>query len=153
MAFFDPNNADDVALLQSSVRTSAELDNMASRIEWEVIDAFKQRDMQGLGTYDAFFKYESGSDPNDEILVRLIGYDETTPDDSEAGLKEALRRTIADIISWALIDYNNNKNVTSLRQGNRAVTFGGMAPTYDQFPSGWDRRLKNYDARIKPYGI
>jgi hypothetical protein len=123
------------------------------KAEWEIIQAFSQRDMQGLTTFEAFFYYESGVDPRDVIKVRLLGYDEETPSESEAGLKEVFRRTIADIASWALRSYNNSKGVQSIQQGQRSVTYQDVMPSFNSFPQGWDRRFKNYDARIMPYGI
>jgi len=150
--FFDVTDANDLNLLHADVRAEDELSNVVNKVEWEILDAFSQRDKQGLTTVQAFFEYESGRDPNDEILVRLAGYDQTTPSDSDEGLKEALRRTIADIVSTLMRGYENEHGIQSIRQGQRSVTYG-MVPTWDRWPSGWDRRLKNYDARIKPYGI
>ena len=150
--FFDVTDANDLNLLHADVRGEDELSNVVDKVEWEILDAFSQRDKQGLTTVQAFFEYEKGRDPNDEILVRLAGYDQTAPADSDAGLKEALRRTIADIVSTLMRGYSNEPGIQSVRQGQRSVTYG-MVPTWDKWPSGWDRRLKNYDARIKPYGI
>jgi hypothetical protein len=151
--FFDVSDANDLNLLHADVRTNDELANVVEKVEWEILDAFSQRDRQGLTTVQAFFEYEKGRDPSDEILVRLVGYDEDTPADSEAGLKEALRRTIADIASYLMRSYDNDAGIQSVRQGQRSVSYAGMIPTWTEWPSGWDRRLKNYDARIKAYGI
>lgn len=140
-------------LLHASVRDSSELTNVVNQVEWEILNAFSQRDMERVGTYEAFFEYESGRDPQDEIKVRLVGYDAEVPADSDAGLKEVLKRTIADIASWVLRNYDSNSDVQMIKQGQRAITYSGIAPTWDQFPRGWDNRLQNYDARIKNYGI
>lgn len=151
--FFDTSSLADIRILHKSVRQSVELDNVIDSVEWEILNAFSQRDMEAIGTYEAFFEYESGRNPNDEIKVRLVGYDSATPTNSIAGLKEAMKRTIAEVASWVLRNYDTNNDVQSIQQGKRSITYSGQAPTYDQFPSGWDRRLKNYDARITPYGI
>lgn len=154
--FFNP--ASDLNLIHADVRDNPELSNVIDKVEWEVLDAFSQRDRQGLTTVQAFFEYESGRDPNDEILVRLVGYDQAEPSDSEEGLKEALKRTIANIASDILQSYDGQRGVQSVRQGQRSVSYGsasggGVVPTWRDWPSGWDRYLGNYDARIKAYGI
>lgn len=153
MTFFDPSNPSDLSLLHSSVRDHDELYDVADKVEYEVLDRYRQRDMERVSTYEAFFEYEFGRDPNDEIKVRLVGYDAETPADSEAGLKEALRRTIAEVVSWVLRNYDTQSDVSSIQQGQRSITYSGNAPTWESFPDGWDRYLKNYDASIKSYGI
>lgn len=151
--FFDASNPSDLDLLHSSIRSDDELQNVVNSVEWEVLNAFSQRDLEKIGTYEAFFEYENGRDPNDEIKVRLVGYDKTTPADSDAGLKEALKRTIAEIVTWVIRNYNSTDGVKSITQGKRSITYIGDSPDFNSFPMGWDRRLKNYDARIMPYGI
>lgn len=152
--FFDPTKDADTDLLHSDVRDHTELSKVVDKVEWELINAFSQRDMQGLSTVQAFFHYESGVDPNDEIKVRLTGYDEDTPADSEDGLKEALRRTIAEIVSWVLRNYDYPQGgVQSKTQGKRSISYVRSIPDWRQWPGGWDRHLKNYDARLQPYGI
>lgn len=151
--FFDIDNLNDLNLLHKSVREDYEIQNVVDQVEWEIIDSFKQRDMESLTTYESFFRYENGQDPRDDIRVRLVGYDEETPVDSEEGLKEALRRTIADIVSWVLSNYDKPNNVTSRRSGNRSISYAGTVPTWRDFPHGWDKRLHNYNAKIAGYGI
>lgn len=151
--FFDTSAQADLNLLHESIRTHSELDNVVDKVEWEIINAFTERDMQGLGTYQAFFEYENGNNPNSDLEVRLVGYDATTPADSDANLKQAMRRTIADMASWALRNYTNSNNIESIRQGQRSVTYAGYVPVYNDWPPGWDRRLSNFDARFKQYGI
>ena len=151
--FFDTTKEADLNLLHSSIREDNELSNVVDSVEYQIIDAFKQRDMERVSTYEAFFEYESGRDPSSEIEVRLVGYDKENPKESEDGLKESLRRTIAEVVSWVLRNYDNNAEVNSERQGQRSVTYSTHAPTWDKFPEGWDRLLSNYDARIKGYGI
>jgi hypothetical protein len=152
--FFDVNSNDDLALLHESVRRATELVNVINQVEWELIDSYTQRDMQGLATYENFFKYESGVMPGSELKVRLAGYNQATPADSEVGLKEAIKRTIADIASEILRNYDADGNVASQSQGNRAITYAhGSSISWRTWPNGWNRRLNNYDAKIKPYGI
>ena len=151
--FFDPNDVNDRYLLHSSVRDHDELALAVDKVEWEIIDAFTQRDSQGIATYDAFFKYESGADPFEDLKVRLVGYNADDPGDSDDGLKEAMRRTIADIVSGILRDYDNPQGVGSITQGKRSISYSGSIPSWRDWPSGWDRKLRNYDARLQNYGI
>ena len=151
--FFDVENSDDLKLLHESVRSESELATLVEQIQWEIIEAFSQRDMQGLTTYEAFFKYEFGVNPRDVIKVRLFGYNEEKPQDSDAGLKEAFKRTIAKIASWTLRNYSNPQQVSRIRQGQREVEYSGIVPSWQDFPKGWDRLFKNYDARIQAYGV
>ncbi len=149
--FFDTDVQADLDLLHSSVRDHAELDNVASQVEWEIIDHFSQRPYKLRSNYDAFFEYESGSDESQEIEVRLIGYNSTTPASSEAGLKEALRRTIGKVVSEVLRDYDNANDVQSITQGKRSITYAGKVPTWDEWPDNWKGYLSNYSARIPNY--
>lgn len=151
--FFNPESEEDLKLLHKSVRTDDELDNVVDQVEFQVIEAFKQRDMQRLTTYETFFDYEFGRDPMDEIKVRLVGYDEETPSESDNELKELLKRTIAGVVSWVLRNYNNTQKVSSIRQGQRSINYAGVVPSFKDWYSGWDNLLSNYDARIKTYGI
>lgn len=151
--FFDPGNPDDQNLLHSSVRDHDELYTVADKVEWEILDHFSQRDMQSIGTYSAFFEYENGSDPDRKIKVRLYGYDQDTPADSRQDLKEALRRTIADVTSYILRNYNNAPGVQSKSQGRRSWATNNTFPTVDEWPDGWAAKLKNFNARIPQYGI
>lgn len=143
----------DQELLHPEARTSNELQYVVDRVEWEVIDYYKQRDMQSLATYDSFFRYEFGRDPRQEVKVRLIGYDEEEPLESDPHLLEALRRTVADIASWVLRNEENAQGVTSQSQGNRSVTYSGSVPTWREWPNGWSTNLHNFDAKIAGYGI
>jgi len=151
--FFNPESEEDLKLLHKSVRTDDELDNVVDQVEFQVIEAFKQRDMQRLTTYETFFEYEFARDPLDEIKVRLVGYDEETPSESDNELKELLKRTIASVVSWVLRNYNNTQKVSSIRQGQRSINYAGVVPSWKDWYSGWDNLLSNYDARIKTYGI
>ncbi len=143
----------DENLLHESVRDSDELQNVVDNVEFEIIEAFKQRDMQRLATYEQFFKYEFGRDPLDKIKVRLVGYDEDDPTNSDADLKELLKRTIARVTTWVLRNYDNTDQAQSIRQGNRSISYAGVVPSYKDWYEGWDSLLHNYDARFKNYGI
>lgn len=150
--FFDITKPEDYYLLHSSVRDHTEAGTVANKVEWEVLDAFKFRDMQQRSNWDAFFEYESGADPNEVIKVRLVGYDAETPSESNADLKEALRRTIAEVVEWVLLGYNQTSEVKSESLGRWSATYGSV-PSYKDFPAGWKNKLKNFDASWETYSV
>lgn len=133
MTFFDLNSPDDLALINAAVRDHDELNTVAEMAEWEVIEAYTE----GAG---------------DRAVVKLKGYDQDDPSESEADLKEALRRTIADVVSTLLLDYDNDRGVLSERQGNRSVTYG-RASTWRDWPTGWQSKLTRFDRRTPAYSI
>lgn len=147
------NISTDTALIHSGVRDSDELGNVVDRVEWEIIDRYRQRDHCNVSIATQFFQFEGGVDPNEEPVVRLLGYDEDEPADSDDGLKEALKRTIGDVASWVLKNYDTDPDVVSEKQGQRAVTYRSGVPSRNEWPLGWDIKLSNFDARIDRFGI
>ena len=147
--FFDTSNQSDIDLLHSSVRDNDELANIVDQVEWEMIDFFTQRPEMPI-----YFRsgLENLSSLN-RIRVRLIGYNEDDPENSSEGLKEAFRRAIAYVVSEVVRNYNNTLNATSIRQGQRSVTYNGTVPSVKDWPSGWKRFFKNYDDREAVYSI
>jgi len=147
--FFKVASGADLALLHKSVRGDDELANVVDQIEWELIDYFKQRP-----TVPIYFRsgLENLSTLN-EVVVRLFDYDSDNPENSGNDLKEALRRTIADIASWVLRNYYTQDRVRSITQGKRSVTYMGTVPSWRDWPDGWAKRLKNFDNREALYSI
>jgi len=147
--FFDTSEQDDLDLLHSSVRTDSELDNVVANVEYEILDYYKQRPSIPI-------LLQTGREnlyTTNEIQVRLLDYDNDTPSDSEQELKDALKKTIAEITSWVIRNYNNSQNVDSIKQGKRSISYYGLSPSWKDFPSGWQRWLKNFDDREALYSI
>lgn len=147
--FFDTSSVDDLDLLHKSVRTNDELDNVVANVEYEILDYYKQRPSIPL-------TLQTGREnlyTTNEVEVRLIDYDNDTPANSEQDLKNALKKTIAEISSWIIRNYENSNNVGSIQQGKRSITYYGLAPTWNDFPAGWQRWLKNFDDREALYSI
>lgn len=151
--FFDHSSSDDKALLHESIRDHNELENVVDLMEWKILDHYKQRKGLGIANNADFFRFEDGSDPQNEIKVRLVGYDQDTPSNSEADLKEQLKYTIAKAVSWVLRNYDNPQGVESISQGQRSVSYAGVVPDWEQFPAGIQSMLSNFDAKIASYGI
>lgn len=138
-AYFNPADADDLKLLHSSVRTNAELANVAARVETDVIRYYSE--------------YDSAST---SYVVALRGY-AADADQAEATFKAAMKQTIADLISFQLRSYSNEPGVKALTRGKRNWNFGqqaGMsAPTDQSYEPGWNYRLTIFDTREVVYGI
>ena len=147
--FFDPSKQEDLDLLHSSVRNDDELTNVVNKVEYEMIDHFRQRP-----DIPVYFRsgFENLSSKN-RIKVRLIGYSEDDPTQSNADLKEALRRSIAHVVSYILRNYDNLVGAQAIRQGQRSVTYKGVIPDVDKWPDGWKSYLRNFDDREAHYSI
>jgi len=147
--FFDPDDIADFNLLHSDVRNHEQLNTVVDKVEYEVLDYYSQRPSIPLTLRTGRENLYTSND----ISVRLIDYDQDTPADSPADLKDALRRTIADVTSWVLRNYDSSQGVGQITQGKRSITFVGSAPDWRQWPEGWQRYLKNYDDREAVYSI
>lgn len=148
--FFDTSKEADLDLLHSSVRTDDELNNVVDQVEWEIINYYSQRPSVPLRQRSGLENLESVPP---QIEVRLIDYNQDTPADSDAKLKDALRRTIGDVASWVLRNYSVQQGAHSIRQGQRSVSFGSVVPSWREWPSGWNGKLKNYDEREANFSI
>lgn len=147
--FFDLSS-DDLRLLHRDIRDHEELENVVDAIEYEVLDYYKQRPSIPL-------TLKTGREnlyTTNEIQVRLIDYDNHNPSNSEQDLKDALKKTIAELTSWVLRNYDNTQGgVKSIQQGKRSITYMGVVPSWREFPSGWNRWLRNFDDREAVYSI
>jgi len=147
--FFDTSAQSDLDLLHSSIRNHSELDNVVDRVEHNVIDHYKQRKQ----VYHTVTGKENLYGTSREIEVMLLGYDEQTPVDSDADLKEALKYTIADIVSYVLRTYDRQSGVESIQQGKRSITYRRAASDSRSWQDGWSLPLRNFDERTPLYGI
>lgn len=148
--FFDISAQADLNLLHSSIRDHQELDNVVDKVEYEILDFYKQRPSVPLRLQTGRENLYSTND----IQVRLIDYDNDTPANSEADLKEALKYTIAEVSSWVLRNYDNDQGgVQSIQQGKRSISYMGAAPSWDRWPDGWRHYLKNFDDREALYSV
>lgn len=147
--FFDPADADDLLLLHKAVRTNTELTNVINNVEYEILDYYKQRPSIPLSLRTGRENLYS----TNEITVRLLHYNNTTPASSEQDVKDALKKTIAEVASWVLRNYDNEGKVSSVSLGRFSASYTGAMPTWREFPSGWNRWLGNFDDRQAVYSI
>lgn len=132
--YFDPSNGADRALLHEDVRSHSALYDVAGQAENEVIRVYTDYDSDG---------------EVDE--VRLAGYD-SDPALAGSALKDAIRRTIAEVVSWRLLHYDDDERAQSVSQGRRSVTYKDGGPSRF-WPKDWSRRLAGFDTTGPLYHI
>jgi len=133
-AYFDPSAPADLALLNADVRSDSELANVAAATEDDVRQFYTVWD-----------------DREEEYVVKLRGY---TADPAQAGaaFKKAYKQTIADAISFRLLNYNNRQGVKSESRGQRSQEyFDGFRA--QELPERIFWRLELYSTVPQPYGI
>ena len=135
--YFDPTNADDLLLLNSAVRVNSELINVANPTE---------DDIQQLYTvYD---------EDDEEYVVKLRGYT-VDPDDAGVLFKKAYKQTIADAISWRLLNYSSSDNHKGIKRDKRGEReqqyFDGFNP--EELPDYIFTRLALFNINEPIWGI
>lgn len=145
--FFKAADAEDRLLLHADLRTHDDLEVVAYEAEAQVIDHFTEYDTPYLASSWPTFNPWSQTP-----RVRLLGYDESNPAASDAGLRQALRWAIAEVVSYRL----KRRLESAVAEGYASETLGDYSyrrfsrPTgTDQsgFPDGWKRHLARYDRR------
>lgn len=125
--YFDPQERSDELLLHSTVRSHDEIEPVSLAVEREVLRYYMERD------------------PDTETLeVKLKDWD-SDPANVEPQLAQALKETIAYVVSWRLQHYDEIQNVKSESLGEYSVEYAGESNPY--WPEGWDERLGLWDER------
>lgn len=129
--FFDSTTSSDVDLLYAGVRDHDELVAVVDEAERQILQKYTIR--TGVNTY----------------RVELEGYDDVTPADSHASLKEELRQAVAKVASWRLRFYDDTGAFQSETLGDYEYDHGRGAGAFDtQWPSGWDEGLDQFYSEI-----
>jgi len=142
------NTGTDTALLHPSVRTHAELANIAAAAEYDVIQAYTYRvkgksfNSQVQIQPDGPYYYTT-----EDYVVYLDGFN---PDADHANvsalLKEALQRTIADVISHRILNINSaGGSILEEKRGRRTIKYADAKDLL--YPEDWDSRLASFDLR------
>lgn len=145
--YFDPTNAEDLKLLPVALRDQQDLADIAARVEAEVIAEYE------VSTYDApsgvAVDTASSLDPAavkvaDYRYVCLRGYavDSAAAD---AGLKEALRKEIAELLRRRLWQSRREDGVRFAIDSDRQRQYKPGAE--DRIPESFGFWLRNYDVR------
>jgi hypothetical protein len=147
--YFDSTVQADKDLLPFAARSNADLAKIAARVEKEVIGEYTQR-----AHYLLYTAREGSGEGAPELInsslgiyVYLRGYKVNAADAAtDAGLKDALKNEIADVIAWRIQRGDVNTLTTSEADGS------GMSKSIhpnavNLFPPGFGRWLRPYDIR------
>lgn len=141
-------------LLPPEQRAYADLANLATECEKDVIEQFTERARDSIYTAPSLVG-EGGEQvgaTDMQRYVRLRGYKaDSAHADVDADLKDALKRTIADVLSWRIERRLRGQALsgTSVQGVSRAY----IEAAAGLWPRGWDRRLRTFDLRIPAWGI
>ncbi len=129
--YFDPENTDDLLLLNADVRDDSELDNIANDTEDKI------REM-----------YTEWNKHTEEYDVKLRGYLATAdPGDLHPEFKKAYKQVIADVISYRLLNYDNRTGIKRDKRGQREEEyFDGFDP--QSLPDRLFNRLNLFDTTV-----
>lgn len=149
--YFD--SAADKNLLRPASRTNVDLANVAAEAEKDVIEHYSDRAHYTLYTARHCLP-QSGELVNEDLglYVFLRGYKvDAAHADVDPDLKDALKREIAAVIDWRIMQRDVNTLTTSESDGaGKSVSLRPGAEHV--FPPGFGRRLRRFDTREPVWG-
>jgi hypothetical protein len=154
MATYFDSTGTDKLLLPPAARTNADLANVAARAEKDVINEYT-----GRAPYVMYTARTGTSEGSPELInaslgiyVYLRGYKVDAADAAaDAGLKDALKNEIADVIAWRIARRDVNTLTTSEADGSgKSQSIHPNA--VGLFPPGFGRWLRSYDLREPVWG-
>lgn len=152
--YFDSTAPADKNLLRPGSRTNTDLANVAAEAEKDVIEHYTRAGRSAVYTSRAVWQDGSPVLVNATLglYVFLAGYREDAADAAvDADLKDALRREIAGVIDWRIMQRDVNTLAMSESDGTgKSVSLRGDANAV--FPPGFGRRLRNFDLREPTWG-
>ncbi len=151
MPYFDPELEADILLLPESQRKSGEIENVAPQAEADVIRFYTRRASRhsALG----FPALAEVVNQDLSLVVFLLGY-KVSPTDpgTDPDLRQALKETIAGVVSWRLMRRNRDKAIiTESTDIGKTVTWNTHGAA--SFPPQFDWRLSNYDLRQPTWAL
>jgi hypothetical protein len=148
--YFDPDQPDDLRLVMPrELRESVDVADIALSVEKEVIEQFQQR----ITTHEWNVRLDPVGYPANlerRIFVMLEGY-HPDADQAYGPLRDALKRTIADVVSWRIQMHRRDRAMIVETQGDRNRSYRRDAG--ELFPSQWEWRLRIFDLRQPPAAI
>ena len=155
MAYFDSNEAYDLALLADGVQSSSRIDAEAARAEREIVNTYT--DLLSRRPIGADFEEVYELDTLRGVFLRGYDEDETLADGYDAtradwtGFAAAMRQAIADLVSHRITHFDTDPGIQSQTRGARSTTW--RTPVNKRWPSAWDTGLSFYDIRPAIYAI
>lgn len=149
-AYFVP--ASDKTLLPPEQQNYSDLAALATDVEADVIQQFTVRVTDTWYTIPSLVAaggVQVGAAAFG-LYVMLLGYtvDAATAD---ADLKDALKRTVADVVSWRIERRMRGQALAS--SGVQGVSRAYIEASAGLWPRGWDRRLRRFNLRVPVWGI
>lgn len=153
--YFDA--AADTARLRPENRAYADLANLAADVEKDVIEAFTvhSEDLSYTAQAQAWLSTPVGEQvtaSTNQLYVALRGYKADAADAAvDADLKDALKRTVAEVIDWRIALRTREQAIAST--GAAGVSRAYLAESRDLFPRSWRRHLYRFDLRRPAWGM
>lgn len=148
--FFDATNTAHLSLITRSVRAHQDLAPVAQVAESDVIEQYTLRE-RPVENWTSQFYLGRGYAKGIGVYVCLEGFNPDADAVTDPELVTALRYTIADVITWRLIQYGESP----LLSGVSTTAGGGKTFREDaflRFPQGtWSWRLMRWDLRPPTY--
>lgn len=153
--YFDATAPADKALLPPEQQSYTDLAALAVDVEQDVINEYTARAHYWFYTARLMASLEGTPEPVNTALslyVYLRGYKVNSADVAvDVDLKNALKRTIAEMISWRISRRIRGETLAS--QSVQGVSRAYLAATAALWPKGWDRRLRHFDLREPCWGM
>lgn len=148
--FFNATSTSDLSLIVRTVRAHQDLAIVATQVESDVIEQYTLR-QNPSDDYTTQFYTGRGFAKGNGMYVHLLGFDPDASLVTDTDLVQALKWTIADVVSWRLIQYNENPML--LGEGApRGTSKSFNENAFDKFPpKDWDYRLRRWDLRPPLY--
>lgn len=153
-SYFDSTDEADLAYLPERFRDTEELATIATQAEADCIRAYLFSPPGSL--YTAREGWVSDAvlfDSDLNLYVWLRGYQIDAADpDTNVNFKQALKETIADVVTWRLRTWHRDPTIASESvERGKSKTFRPEAR--EPFPMHWDYRLQIYDTREVTWGL
>lgn len=151
--YFDPAALVDQNLLAPEYRAYADLANLAGVVEQDVIAYYTARAPDTLYTYRKSVPVgEATGAAGLARFVCLRGYKASSQDSTtDPDLKDALRRTIAVVLEWRIMQRIRSQAISSTSVQGVSRTYFEQARSL--WPTGWNRFLKDFDTREPAWGM
>jgi hypothetical protein len=151
-SFFDATNTAHTALIVRSVRTHTDLATEAAKAERDVIMFYTLRQAPNE-MWNTYFYTGRGFPKGNGVYVCLEGFDSDADDVTDTELKDALRDTIADVLSWRLSRYGESPLLSSVSTAKGSSKVFHEYANGDFPPRDWNWRLSRWDLRPPTYTI
>lgn len=162
-AYFETaTTSTDLLLLPDTLRAHRDLATVAAQAEADVIEQFTRRSPVRFSDlrygFSATVTDADAGTPYDLGNGQAVYIDTYDPDASaatvDAGMKRALKATIADVIAWRLKKIGEAGDILSSVGGNAGASKQFRDHFASAFPPGrWTFRMKRWDIRPELYSV